>query len=775
MGFRTRPSSQQDPVCFGWALGSAPTSINFPAELNVNNMNSTVEAQLADNAQVVADIAEVVHSDLYSRKVDVDRRFEEYLDHPILIRHVLWDGTTSDSTISSDLISHIISSAPTAYKKKLANLYYFDAEIKIKVVVQGTAQAMGQLYFVFMPYPLLPTTNGEADVASNLNRATAPNARVVPHIVVDPSKTATYELTLPNINPVGVYCYDPLYSYGSYLFQQRIYNPIGSGTSTAATANVCVYASLGNVRAEGLTNVVMTAPLDFNSEKKGGPLTDVARRATDLADSAGKAFPVLSPFTTAFSAVAKPVGDVLSWLGFAKPPETGPTIVVTNRTCDSYSQVDGKFSAIVLGPSQTTGVSLAPQFGGGSLEDMSIEAICKKEAAFVINSNVSAAGAVGDVVLRFPVSPVLCFKQAANSYAPGPLAFLASAHTYWKGDIEFTFEVIASVFHRATLLIAFDPHPTGATPAMADALMTNENVTVNVSGNTTVRVKVPYRAVKPMLRTGHLFDGSGLPTGNGEINGYVTVYLLNPVKSNGSTDGIKINTFISSSNIKLAAPTPANLAPYLAAGEEVDISFGDSHLDDVGLAYVPDVSHSVKQVASRVTPWLYHWSPAAANKANFVSVANAPFWKDIVGDYFTLVGWIASAYVGTRGSLNWTYEPRILTGAPTWSTHIAAHHIHMKEDALKTGVNPNTDYADAYAWTQPNLGVCSRVDVNAPFIVPWRYLPSAMRYSKYSDNIVFENDYNVDVSCDHNLSVGAGDNMVFCGFVGAPSLTTTYP
>jgi len=765
-----------------------------PASLNNNQNTANNISQLGETARVLddADVVQNYGGEMYD--VGIDSKFEKYLEHPVLINHVQWlAATAADTVITSDLIDFYLAACPAAMSAKLRNFMYFTADIKIRVVVQGTAQSFGQMVYQFVPYLELPALGSEATAIGVRARTdTVTNLKVLPHIVVDPSKTATYEIILPVCTPNGFYSFSSNFSYGSYQLRQYILNAMGSGTAVAGSANVCMYMSLVNPRFGGVTSVQMTSGVF--EELKPGPLSTVAAGAASVADQIGNALPVISPVTDLFSKVARPVGRVLSALGFSKPPSQDFNLVLLNRTCDNYSQKDGKSAAIVLSASQATSESIAPSYGAGMLDDMSIAHIVKKPGIVSADQSITAATAAGALLKTMYVSPYYSLSSSANVFEPTPLGGIASVCATWNGELKFTFEFVASVFHRATVLIAYDPYPSGTAPTYATALSTLENTTVNISGNTTVEVVIPYMQPHPVLRNpgSNIFFADG--TDPSYENGKLYVFLVNPVLSNGSTDAIKYNVYLSSDDITLMAPSAGFqtsrvlMTSNAFVSDVTTVRFGKGLRTNPGKSCFPDTVESVKDITCRAAR--YYESISVGVKVNGASAwgQNIPYPAHVIGttNYLehTLYGWIASAYLGVRGSTYMSSFPECENYYPAGTDDpnnppgfftagdaqmTVAHHLHMANDLFMTfGTNPGFSHEDAYAWTQPNLSVTSRADTVLPYFVGWNFVPTRHTLAGYRDNFQVLINFNRWCFFRANIVIASGDDAVFCWFLGFP-------
>jgi len=323
------------------------------------NESSITSQTLGDNADLFVDeINKSIAPDVRPAPANsIASRFENYLDHPVFLNHLTWSNTTAYSLVTKDLVAYYYANMPTTMANKLANFMYFRAKIKIQIVVQGNPAAGGQMTYAFTPRVYTPMYGTVTHVPVS---AQTVNMKIVPHIEIDPSKTATYELILPMVSPTGWYSFSSAYNHGSYMFEQMPYAPITSGTATACTADICTYVSFVEPEFQGMT-VLLSSP--FESEKKlGGSYSALAKSISSTAMQAAKTFPVVAPTLTLFSSVTGALGSVLSWFGFSKPPAIENQVFVTNRNCDNYSQCDGKSTSIVLGSSQTQSLGISPSY-----------------------------------------------------------------------------------------------------------------------------------------------------------------------------------------------------------------------------------------------------------------------------------------------------------------------------------------------------------------------------------------------------------------------------
>lgn len=719
--------------------------------------------------------------------------FAPFLEHPTKIDHLAWTGTTVYSLVSKDIVLLYKSSMDAKLAAKFQAMWFFRAKIRIRIVVQGQAQAFGQIVYTFTPRvqgPMLGTVLGQ--VASNQLH----NFRIVPHICVDPSKSETYELDLPVCTPTGFYENTNINQHGSYMMERFVVNPLRSGTAVASTANICVYMSLVDVSLEGLTTLLSNSYASEKDPVKPSGVADVVSKfSAKVAPFVGP----LAPAVTLFSTVSSTVGDVLRFFGFSKPPLHDISSFVTNRTCDNYSQCEGTSTAIVLGCSQKQPISISPDFAFGDLKDMSIDWIVSNESLIAHDIAILPAATAESFQFSIPVSP----GMSDSNRGPSTLCGIATLTAFWCGDIDFEFEILASVFHRATLLIAWDPYATSTTgPAFADALNLLQNTTIQVAGSTTVKVTIPYRQPMPILKCQTFMERTNSGT-QGETNGMVYVYLVNPVVSNGSTDGIYLNVYVSSQNIRFFAPearvqTNTVITELLGSkyksetfGQTSIVKFGpESDLDTIGFRCTGDVVRSVKDITSRAYMARNTTSSTGATTtttyANY-NLVNIPYVPaDTVANptppySFTSLGWFASAYLAYRGSIAYSFfsKTRPTTGASDLRADITSVTRPISTSVtvgpptaafVSGSCDPTTN--PRYAITQINEEISARSDFVAPMIVPLDFFPSRAIYGNYKDNVLVASSnpglQAANIFQDASLLMMSGDDAVFSWFLGFP-------
>lgn len=221
--------------------------------------------------------------------------------------------------------------------------------------------------------------------------------------------------------------------------------------------------------------------------------------------------------------------------------------------------------------------------------EMSIDYIKRK---FMINDifQWSQQRNSGDILFQLPVNPIppkdrLTAVTAAGSnmlksYQLTPIGFLSSLHQYWRGSIEFRFDIVASQFHSGKLLMAYIPGiAEGATVTLAQA-RASPHVVVTLDNAMSYTWTVPYVADVPWWPRRYAGESK---TNNTSSPSKLFVFVLNELV------------------LAESVPDSLDIIVYMRGGQ--DMEFAIPVQPSVGLGY--DRAY----IASRNTNNVYPVSP----------------------------------------------------------------------------------------------------------------------------------------------------------------------
>lgn len=751
----------------------------------------------------------------FPRYIDVFNRpsdFSSFATHLIQFDHrTFTSANIARVQVTNDLVNSFQSAiSGTALGKKLTNFAWTKSPLKAKIVVQGQPFAAGKIICSFMPQ--VKAAREFVESAAVLLCPTV-NSMIVPHLEIDPSKTETYEIELPVCTPYGVWDWDSNEVFGSYQVQYTFITPILSGTAVAPSITCCMYVGLAVPTMEGLTLLSN----DFQAEKEPGVVSSFFHTVGKYAPLLSVPFPSLAPGITLFSSVSSSVGNFLSYLGYSKPPQLDTQLFPTTRNVDNWSQFDGTSNALVLAGSQTTSLGLSAQYGGGTDDEMLLANLCAKEG-IIRQDPITTAMTNGSLIARFYVYPSVYNNSDAKSTLT-PLAGVALPFSAWVGDIDYVFEVVASVFHRATILVAWDAQPVigAAAPTLSAVMQTLPNTVITVAGNSRTKITIPWAQPNTWGRVRNPTNGAFAIGHSDMVNGEIYIFLVNPLTSNGSTDSIKVNTYISSKNIRFAVPSNIPLGGFVFDPSAVPLGLvadpiEEEVLDTQGLTTLSspfcaeatvsfgpptDTSnvfrrcfgedyHSVKQVTSRL-------SSAYSDTITVPSTITRPYYrKTVINKPFvvtateiepvatdrtqTYFAWFYVAFLGYRGGVRHVFHPHSVDATyqgirpHMWVGHTRSSDPTATNALANTDVYTIRDVMTMNSFTSGIRSLCPTMDCVAPLFTRADFIPRGV-YSSDCDylNFVFSIDKpatNVDLRLEH-LQASADDGT-FVWFLGWP-------
>jgi len=330
---------------------------------------------------------------------------------------------------------------------------------------------------------------------------------------------------------------------------------------------------------------------------------------------------------------------------------------------------------------------------------------------------------------------------------------------------------------------------------------------IAVSGNTTIRFSVPWKQQQPFLITSPFYAVGGGIYPNFSSNGQLGIYCINPMTSNGSTDPIYINTYVSSQDIKFTIPYQdriLNSSIVLTSSDMVPVSSDKARSTnlDYHLRYFgEDVFTSVKNLCSKIAPSTLiveatETFTGGRRLKGVFRVGNVPS-AIITGDYaaptplVSYLDYFALAYVGIRGSLNYSFNPAMdqldhatsifpsvfvannITSdtAPQLNNNVFRENTGIPTLPVFLGLS-QSNYTYGYRPVHP----CT--DFTVPHYSPGYFRPTLPVYINSVSNL---NSFPESISIAYStsstlastsvLSNGLGDDGLFIGFRGMPAAT----
>lgn len=430
------------------------------------------------------------------------------------------------------------TSAPVLNQLSLYSLFGFDA-LKFRVVWTTPQFARGALLFAFYPSSV---KNDDLTFVydQEFTAILTPSSPSVELTVPITAPTGVYDLTTPLFLSAGLYrvvCLAPFVddSTGvgsSYTVEMQVVNPRLGGHRVVATNPV--FSGLGGLNNITIPTILADYQSDRESDRKSNS-NSLSSTLNNFSTFGAKLGSVATPLQPVFQATAlglEGAAKVAKFFGFDKPNLATPphaTTTIPNRDMFAGS---GMFEATphTLNPVSTTSTSVVPF--GGSDDDAALLKIIQRPS-YLTSFNIAYTDLAYTPIVHWPVSPQP-LRMAATS--PNVLAtvphcgFVAMNYANWRGTMRYTFRIFGSPYTKARLAIVWSP-VSGIAPT--DRLALGRRTFIDVTGDMTVPVDVPYMHAAPYLSTRLRYPTSAADSVQ-TANGVLYVYLVNPLSVTGN-------------------------------------------------------------------------------------------------------------------------------------------------------------------------------------------------------------------------------------------------
>ena len=292
-----------------------------------------------------------------------------------------------------------------------------------------------------------------------------------------------------------------------------------------------------------------------------------------------------------------------------------------------------------------------------------------------------------------------------------PMGYLSQMFQYWRGSVEFTVKVIRSKYHRGRLLLAWDSNATNLNQGASLGNTNTFSTVLDLDEADEVTFSVPYIQARQFSWTysvspsaSVLWNTTNAPSGSlalGNTNGVFNVRVLNRLTAPEATSDVEILIFVRGGpDLEMAGPrnlrSPSTtfaiqLSPLTTSVAQSDIQYEEEHI--ITRHQDPEVDPVVykevfgEQIVS-LREYLHRSSlaksytmptPADGILKFTIPLKRMPpspgFFNNAVEATATPAGsfvnicpqhpipWIASCFVGYKGSVNVTANARQPGGA----------------------------------------------------------------------------------------------------------------
>lgn len=634
--------------------------------------------------------------------------FVKFLSRPVRIANFTWNESDAVGT------SHVYNPwnlyfNDTRVKYKLNNFAFIQCTLKIKILINASPFYYGSMYCGYQPLQVFTPSTIVNDSGT---RYLIPYSQR-PCVWLTPQANEGAEMTLPFVyfqNWINAQSASAMTNMGQLTFLN--YTTLQSANGVAGTGvSVAIYAWAEDVKLSGPSVGLATQADEFQvqADEYGNGIVSAPASALATAASYFRNIPIIGRFATATQMGASAVSSIAKLFGFTNVPVIADTMPFRSEPFPKLASSEIGYPVEKLTLDSKNELSIDPSVAGlDSKDEMVISTLVQKES-YLCTATWSTTNVVDDILFTSTVTPALIDVDASTyrKYYLTPMAWISNLFLHWRGDIIFRFRIVASPYHKGRLRISFDPAGYGGENITVDAVSSNVVFTeiVDLALNNEVEFRVPYQQALAFLiasrftTTGPVWSVNSNSPGflhNGTVdNGTLTVRVQTALTAPVALSSVSVMVFVrGAENLEFA--NPINPSPGLTNWTVQSDTQGPTMISKVIGTSEPSVNdqrylvnfgesvHSLRTLLRRMSLVSVSTTPTDATNDNFIVqkiFAKLPpyygydprgihFAKGLITPANTYqfnfvkihpVNWMLPAFVGYRGSMNWTFN----TDAPS--------------------------------------------------------------------------------------------------------------
>jgi hypothetical protein len=641
-------------------------------------------------------------TNIMAPSVQPDQSFADYFKRPVAIYERTWPSTDAYGGSNFTIKPWQLWAQKTQVSSKLANFAFLRGNLHIKVMINSTPFVYGAALISYNPLLVGPDYRVIGNSACDIN---ARSQR--PSFLIYPQTNTGGEMVLPFFHPqdwlrVGVLTDFIRMGELNSITVVPLRSASDTVTGPALSAHVQVLAWMENLELSGSTVGPVLQAKDSVDEYNTGVISKPASAIADIAHDLEKT-PVIGKFATAATIGARAVARISSLFGFSTQPTLADPQPMFSRAFPLLSTVgiSTQSEKLSLDPKAALGVD--PSIVGAPQDSLNLVDIAGREAIVAVGT-WNTTDPVDNLLMTTRVTPF--FQNTANSVAGSvvvqhsPMSWIASMFEHWRGDIIFRFRFVATQYHKGRVIISWDP--TGIAATNLNNTVSSEgivkSVVVDIGSTPEVEVRIPYHQAYAWLSTVGPFYDDPVQIGtsvfeylDGKDNGTLTMRIFNVLRGPNVQPIQWMMSVRAAENFEVANPslavdsvnsdTPLYMSYFQAqSGDSVEeADFGTpSEVNAKYLLNFGEKISSLREIWQRKS-FVFSWA-LPDNSADLVQrtlkLFNLPgqpgygggtqtAWKQagpgsaVTGftwSRFNYLSYIAPAFVGWKGSVDWTFN-----------------------------------------------------------------------------------------------------------------------
>lgn len=608
-----------------------------------------------------------------------------FLSRPVRIYNYTWLESDPLGTFHTIFPWQLFFS-DARIKYKLNNFAFFQCTLKVKILINASPFYYGTTGVFYIPLQNFSPSTIQPSVASRDLILYSQR----PSVWLNPQDNQGAEMSLPFFyykNWVNAQSNADITSLGKLDFIN--YTTLQSANGASGTGvSVSVYAWAEDVKLSG-----PSAGLAVQADEYGqGPVSRVSSAIANTAKHLS-AVPGIGAFATATQAGASAVSSVAKLFGFTNVPVIADSVSMRPDPFPKLATTEVGYPIEKLTVDAKNELSIDGAITGlTGVDEMAIPYLVQKQS-YLTQTTWTSAQAVDTILFSSVVTPILYDSDPPSvsgvKLFMTPMAWLSNLFTNWRGDVIFTFKIIASQYHKGRLRISFDPSGYASENILNDANTSNVVFTkiVDLAESNEVEVRIPYQQAAAFLYNADVINANpGWSTSTSptfiydgvQHNGTICVRVHNILTAPIASSSVQVLVFVKGAeNLEFANPRNLNnnISPFNVQSDVIGtaqttpleqqylINFGEQitslrtilRRHSLSLSVMPPDNSTLDYYIftkwfSRL-PLSYGYDPTGLHSAKglIAPASNFPFNFCLVHP----LAYILPAFVGFRGSTNW--------------------------------------------------------------------------------------------------------------------------
>jgi hypothetical protein len=612
----------------------------------------------------------------------------KFFDRPLIVSQFNI-GVDTDYLGSFDIWNLYLSNP--SVRAKLRNYAYIRGEMNIRVALSGTPFHYGKVMLSYQPFYNWNKTISYYNISTPTGDLKEMYMTYLSQskecLVLDVKDNQPVEMKFPFISPQPVLRlfnnssltitdatpFEDAVGFGSIVMSSI--GPIRSATTPSTPIAVTIYAWMTDVQLGAPTGTVLEVTTE-SDERNTGP-----KEIISTAQAAWKGMmnvPRIKKYAKASGKVLEGMTALSPLFGFSEPLMDNEPMRVNPQPYQNGCTTIGYNTGKRLGYDPKEELTIDPSVAGGNSDEMAIHYMTSKESYLTTFRWSSDDAALLSPIWKAPVIPTLCKSVPTFSsvtYQPTSLGYAATPFEYWRGDIEFRFEIVCSAYHRGKLAFIYEPNVAQSSLIDTDLDLNKQYVKIlDLQESQEMSLCIGWASPKPWMRvpqaqeTGTLGDSSSVgPNMFPFANGYIAVVPFNELQSPQGGE-ITVNVYIKSDDIMFNVMTGNFYQQKVPSTESltthdsscVNLNESSADVDGITQLHFGQCPMSFRTLLKRYASYLTESQRQVESFSNTAGVLRVthemypPHWPDPqVTRPENLFGYLRGAYVGLRGSMRY--------------------------------------------------------------------------------------------------------------------------